>query len=70
MENIDIKIFEQKILQLKEKLDTFKPFSKAQLKNLQDWFKISFTTHSNALEGNTFTESEVKVLIEDGITIG
>jgi len=28
------------------------------------------TWSSNALEGNTYTESETKVLLEDGLTVG
>lgn len=70
MIDIDAKQYEEKIRKLKREIDTFKPFSSAQLKNLQSWFKISFTTHSNAIEWNSFTQEEVKVLIEDGITVG
>jgi len=32
--------------------------------------KIGLTWSSNAMEGNTLTESETKVVIEDGLTIG
>ena len=69
MLNVDIQDYEEKNLALKEKIDAFKPFSSTQLKNLQAWFRVSFTAHSNALEGNSFTQEEVKVLIEDGITV-
>ncbi|EKD44237.1 MAG: Fic [uncultured bacterium (gcode 4)] len=69
MVDIDIKQYEEKIRKLKLEIDTFKPFSSVQLKNLQNWFKISFTAHSNAIEWNSFTQEEVKVLIEDGITV-
>lgn len=69
MENIEIQLYENKVLNLKSEIDIFKPFSSVQLKNLQDWFKISFTTHSNAIEWNSFTESEVKVLVENWITV-
>jgi hypothetical protein len=40
MQNIDIKSYEKEILSLKEQIDSFKPFSSSQLKNLQQWFKI------------------------------
>lgn len=50
-------------------INTVRPFDQAQLKNLQQWFKIGFVQTSNALEGNTLTLSEVKVLLEDGVTI-
>lgn len=69
MIDIDIKSFEKEILKLKLEIDKFKPFSSIQLKNLQNWFKISFTAHSNAIEWNSFTQEEVKILIEDWITV-
>lgn len=60
---------EQEVFSLKSKIDNFRPFSSKQLQNLKDWFRISFTTHSNAIEWNSFTLSEVKVLVEDWITV-
>lgn len=69
MLDINIPLYEKNILHIKKELDTYKPFSSAQLKNLQQWFKIWFTTHSNAIEWNSFSEIEVKILIEDGITV-
>lgn len=69
MQKIDIKSYEKDILKLKSEIDAYKPFSKKSLQNLKDWFKISFTTHSNAIEGNSFIETEVKVLVEDWITV-
>ena len=41
-----------------------------EIRSLKDYFKISLTYTSNAIEGNTLTESETKVLIEDGLTVG
>jgi len=69
MQEIDIKNYESEILSLKENIDSFKPFSSSQLKNLQGWFKIWFTAQSNAIEWNSFTNEEVKILIEDWITV-
>ncbi len=69
MNHIDIKWYEKKIIKIKSQIDSYKPFSSVQLKNLQNWFKISFTTHSNAIEWNSFTQEEVKVLVEDWITV-
>ncbi len=60
---------ENEILKIKSKIDTFRPFSNVQLKNLKSWFNIGFTTHSNAIEWNSFTLEEVKVLVEDWITV-
>jgi len=69
MQNIDIIKYEKDIFELKLKIDSFRPFSSEQLNNLKSWFKISFTSHSNAIEGNSFTNEEVKVLVEDWITV-
>ncbi len=60
----------QDIFALKEQLDVLKPFDQTQLKNLREWFRIWFIQNSNAIEGNTLSLTEVKVLLEDGITIG
>ena len=67
--NIDISEYENKILELQKIINTYKPLSHQQLSNLRNWFNIGFTTHSNAIEWNSYTLSEVKVLIEDGITV-
>jgi len=37
---------------------------------LDDYLRIELTYTSNALEGNSLTLSETKVLLEDGITVG
>jgi hypothetical protein len=50
MQNIDIKKYEELIHKTKLKIDSFRPFSSIQLKNLQSWFKIGFTSQSNAIE--------------------
>jgi Fic family protein len=47
-----------------------RPFNTTQLKNLRAWFRIGFIQNSNAIEGNSSSLSEVKVLLEDGITVG
>ncbi|MCB9060844.1 MAG: Fic family protein [Halobacteriovoraceae bacterium] len=54
----------------KAQIDKFRPFSKIQGQMLKDHFKIGLTYSSNALEGNTLTLIETKVVIEDGLTIG
>jgi Fic family protein len=40
------------------------------IKELQEYYRIDFAYTSNALEGNSLTESGTKVVIEDGLTIG
>lgn len=53
---------------LKGKIDIIRPFEGELLRKVKDFYKISTTWSSNALEGNTLTESETKVLLEDGLT--
>jgi Fic family protein len=55
---------------LKKEIDSYRPFNKHLLSELQQFYRIGFTYSSNALEGNSLTESETKVIIEDGLTIG
>jgi len=59
-----------KIEIIKSVLDGYRPFSDHVVKQLKDYYRIGLTYSSNAIEGNTLTESETKVVIEDGITIG
>ena len=66
-------MFENKIKQCeqqKKEIDSFRPLSPEQSKELKEHFKIGLTYSSNALEGNTLTLIETKVIIEDGLTIG
>jgi len=48
----------------------YRPLSEDEIKELDAYFKIGVTYSSNALEGNSLTLSETKVLLEDGITVG
>lgn len=54
----------------KEKITAARPLSTPEAKNLDEYFKIGLTFSSNALEGNTLTITETKVLLEDGLTVG
>lgn len=54
---------------LKQQLDDLRPFDTSQLLNLRQWFRIGFVHHSNAIEWNTLTLSEVKLVLEDGMTV-
>jgi Fic family protein len=53
----------------KQKLDTHRPLPKNTLKSLRENMLLEWTYNSNAIEGNTLTISETKVVLE-GITIG
>jgi len=52
------------------KLNSLRPLSKEQLLNLKNYFDIEFTYNSNALEGNTLSYSETRLILNEGLTIG
>lgn len=52
------------------KINALRPFDGEMLRQVQDYYRVGTTWASNALEGNTLTESETKILLEDGITVG
>ena len=54
---------------LKDKIDGYRPFSKKLADSLREKLVVEWTYNSNAIEGNTLTMSETKVVLE-GITIG
>jgi Fic family protein len=60
----------RKIDLFKTKIDAHRPIDAHMLKQLREYFRIGMTYTSNALEGNSLTETETKIVIEDGITIG
>jgi Fic family protein len=55
---------------LKARLDRLRPLPPELVDNLREVFDIRLTYHSNAIEGNTLTQSETQIVIEKGITIG
>ncbi|MCL2023475.1 MAG: Fic family protein [Oscillospiraceae bacterium] len=60
----------QRIDKVKKLIDERQPMPQKELLALDRYFKIDLTYSSNALEGNTLTLAETKILLEDGITIG
>ena len=54
---------------LKVQLDRFRPIPAAVLANLHEDMVLRWTYHSNAIEGNTLTLQETKVVLE-GVTVG
>lgn len=54
---------------LKEEIDLHRPFSKNLANSLREKLIVEWTYNSNAIEGNTLTLSETKVVLE-GITVG
>ncbi len=60
----------KEIDELQKEINQFRPLKKQTLKELQEYYKIGLTYTSNALEGNSLTETETKIILEEGITIG
>jgi len=60
----------KKIDELKKEIDIYRPLSKQELEELKAYYRIGLTYTNNALEGNSLTESETKIVLEEGITIG
>jgi Fic family protein len=54
---------------LKDKIDSNRPLSKNIVKKVQESLIVEWTYNSNAIEGNTLTIYETKVVLE-GITVG
>jgi Fic family protein len=55
---------------LKQTIDRRRPLSPMEARELREYFRVDLTYSSNALEGNSLTLSETKVLLEDGLTVG
>jgi Fic family protein len=56
--------------QLKNTIATNRPLTPHEKDQLKAYFRIGLTYSSNALEGNSLTQTETKIIIEDGLTIG
>jgi Fic family protein len=54
---------------LKETLDSYRPLPNAIVKNINESLVIDWTYNSNAIEGNSLTLSETRMVLE-GLTIG
>ena len=60
----------EQIDDLKKCLDSFRPFDKFQLKNLEEYYETLYTYESNRIEGNSLTLNETHLVINEGLTIG
>ena len=60
----------QQIATKKAELDRLRPQAPHGLENLDQSYDIELTYTSNAIEGNTLTAAETRMVIEHGITIG
>jgi len=60
----------ERVLDKKKKLDSLRPLLPTLVARLKKQMAIEYTYNSNAIEGNTLTLRETKLVIEEGITIG
>ncbi len=61
------------LLRINEKmnrLNSLRPLPTDAVKKLHEEMRLLHTYHSNAIEGNTLTLPETKLVLEEGITIG
>ncbi|OGS23605.1 MAG: cell filamentation protein Fic [Elusimicrobia bacterium RIFOXYB2_FULL_50_12] len=56
--------------ELRERINAYRPLSENAVQQLREYYRIGLTYSSNAIEGNSLTETETKIVIEEGITIG
>lgn len=63
-------ILQKKIEDKKRRLDSLRPLPKDAAKKLLEDIRLHHTYHSDAIEGNTLTLQETKLVLEQGITIG
>ena len=56
--------------QLQVEINSFIPLEKGIVGQLKEYYRIVLTYTSNALEGNSLTETETKIVLEEGITVG
>jgi Fic family protein len=60
----------EQIDKLKSWLDDFRPFEPKIVTELKKLYDVRFTYNSNAIEGNTLTQSETELVLTKGITVG
>jgi len=53
---------------LKDKLDSLRPCDPQKLQAVREKFRLDWTYHSNALEGNPLTLSETSFFVREGLT--
>ncbi|MBO0352005.1 Fic family protein [Phormidium pseudopriestleyi FRX01] len=68
--NVNYQLNLEKIDKLKVWLDGFRPFDPMMVTELKKLYDVRFTYNSNAIEGNTLTQSETELVLTKGITIG
>lgn len=60
----------QRVLEKKKRLDGHRPLPSSLVARLKEQMAIEYTYNTNAIEGNTLTLQETRLVIEEGITVG
>lgn len=60
----------KRIDSLRAQAGSVRPLTGVALQKLREYYRVGLTWSSNALEGNSLTLIETKVIVEDGLTIG
>ncbi len=74
MSDTDISLIQKRLLsridEKMKRLNSLHPRPAGAVKKLHEEMRLLHTYHSNAIEGNTLTLPETKLVLEEGITIG
>ena len=60
----------KRVEEKKKRLDNLRPLPEGAIKKLLEDIRLRHTYHSDAIEGNTLTLQETKLVLEEGVTIG
>lgn len=70
MENTKLNKILKEVDILQNEINSYRPMNEEYVQDFKEYFRIGLTYSSNALEGNSLTETETKVVLEEGLTIG
>ncbi len=60
----------QRIQSKKKIVDDHRPFSASVIRRLREDWMLEWTYHTNAIEGNTLSLAETRLVLEHGLTVG
>ena len=66
---MEIKSLLNRIDDMRGEIEKRRPLSDAEAGQLRAFYRVDLTYTSNAIEGNSLTLTETKVLLEDGLTV-
>ena len=66
---MEIKSLLNRIDDMRSEIEKRRPLTDAEVEQLRAFYRVDLTYTSNAIEGNSLTLTETKVLLEDGLTV-